>query len=422
MSSGQTAALVVLLFALVGAPAAALGPTVPDSTAPSALASGSGAGTLDSPASGALAPFGGQPPAVFEARSGAVDFSDPRAAGAVDRPSNTTFTVTIQPNGDARWRITSTFNLSTDAEVQSFEELATAFEGGETSQLGLEAFRRAAALASRATGRQMVLTDELRASSLPSDLPGTASLVLEFTWTNFGRTANDTVAVGDAFNTSDQWFEGLEPNQRLRLQWPRGWTLLQSPPVAVNNRSLIWVGPTSFDRNDIAATFAGNGGGLTTTNGTDGSTPGAGFPWLPVGGIALVAIVVGGYLLLRRPDEGETGTAADESPGGGGTGPAAGDATAEGTSGAGAGEAAAGEAADDVDVDLLSDEERIERLLEQNGGRMKQANIVKETGWSNAKVSQLLSAMDDEDRIDKLRIGRENLISFPDEDVTDARE
>jgi len=50
---------------------------------------------------------------------------------------------------------------------------------------------------------------------------------------------------------------------------------------------------------------------------------------------------------------------------------------------------------------------------------MKQATIVKETGWSNAKVSQLLSAMADDGAINKLRIGRENLISFPDEDVTD---
>jgi uncharacterized membrane protein len=53
---------------------------------------------------------------------------------------------------------------------------------------------------------------------------------------------------------------------------------------------------------------------------------------------------------------------------------------------------------------------------------MKQANIVKETGWSNAKVSQLLSAMEGKGRIDKLRIGRENLISFPEEDVTDLEE
>ncbi|MEF8937751.1 MAG: hypothetical protein V5A32_07330, partial [Halovenus sp.] len=75
-----------------------------------------------------------------------------------------------------------------------------------------------------------------------------------------------------------------------------------------------------------------------------------------------------------------------------------------------------------IDEELLSDEERVERLLSKNGGRMKQANIVKETDWSNAKVSQLLSSMEEEDRIDKLRIGRENLISFPDEDITESNE
>jgi uncharacterized membrane protein len=53
---------------------------------------------------------------------------------------------------------------------------------------------------------------------------------------------------------------------------------------------------------------------------------------------------------------------------------------------------------------------------------MKQANIVKETNWSNAKVSQLLSSMDEAGRVDKLRIGRENLITLPDEEPGDFGE
>jgi len=69
-----------------------------------------------------------------------------------------------------------------------------------------------------------------------------------------------------------------------------------------------------------------------------------------------------------------------------------------------------------LDGELLSDEEYVEALIDRNGGRMKQANIVTETGWSNAKVSQLLSAMAEAGRVEKLRIGRENLISLPDDD------
>jgi len=84
-------------------------------------------------------------------------------------------------------------------------------------------------------------------------------------------------------------------------------------------------------------------------------------------------------------------------------------------SGADGGEAAAEEEAEAEDLSLLSDEERVERLLEDNGGRMRQADIVAKTGWSDAKVSQLLSAMAELGRVEKLRLGRENLISIPDD-------
>ncbi|WP_343160898.1 helix-turn-helix domain-containing protein, partial [Halorubrum sp. CBA1125] len=104
-----------------------------------------------------------------------------------------------------------------------------------------------------------------------------------------------------------------------------------------------------------------------------------------------------------------------------GTGrPSAADETSDrgGETGEGRTEEAEGDEADaGPDPSLLSDEERVERLLEGNGGRMRQAAIVEETGWSDAKVSQLLSAMAEEGRVEKLRLGRENLISLPDEGI-----
>lgn len=66
---------------------------------------------------------------------------------------------------------------------------------------------------------------------------------------------------------------------------------------------------------------------------------------------------------------------------------------------------------------ILTDDERIVRLLISNGGRMKQSRIVDETGWSKAKVSRLLSSMEDEKRIAKRTLGRENVILL---DTTDG--
>jgi uncharacterized membrane protein len=95
-------------------------------------------------------------------------------------------------------------------------------------------------------------------------------------------------------------------------------------------------------------------------------------------GVALLA----GWLLLRRRQQGAS-TAEPEA------------------------EPTDGEAADEP---LLTDEQRVIQLLEENDGRVKQAAIVDETEWSKAKVSRLLSDMVDEGKIEKLSIGRENII------------
>lgn len=59
------------------------------------------------------------------------------------------------------------------------------------------------------------------------------------------------------------------------------------------------------------------------------------------------------------------------------------------------------------------DTDLVVSLVAENDGRMAQSEIVDRTGWSKSKVSVLLSEMDENNEIDKLRLGRENLISLP---------
>jgi hypothetical protein len=74
-----------------------------------------------------------------------------------------------------------------------------------------------------------------------------------------------------------------------------------------------------------------------------------------------------------------------------------------------------------TEEELMTDEDRVLALLRNNDGRMKQVNIVNETGWSKSKVSMLLSDMDEEGLISKLRVGRENLISITGDEPEAAR-
>jgi len=319
---------------------------------------------------------------------------------------NTTFALQIQSNGDAKWTITDTYALD-ETETEAFRDTGEQFASEDGEAVWLPAFRQANDEASTVTGREMDITDVDRRYEV-SDRKG--QLILEFTWTNFATVNRENIVVGDAFNSTDgTWFGTLTADQRLVISPPPGYGV-ESAPSAVDDGKLIFEGRRTFEPGYLSVVYTGEQPSTQTPSETPESMfSGISSVWL--GGIVLMLLLVGavGYMFKT----GYTDTLSSVATGDDGDG--------DSNAGAAASTSDTG-ASDDVDVELLSDEERVERLLEENGGRMKQARIVSETGWSNAKVSQLLSSMDEEGRIDKLRIGRENLISFPDEDITDFDE
>ncbi len=58
----------------------------------------------------------------------------------------------------------------------------------------------------------------------------------------------------------------------------------------------------------------------------------------------------------------------------------------------------------------VRDEKRVKQLLSTHEGRLKQSQIVEATEWSKSKVSRLLSSMEDDGEITRIRLGRENLV------------
>jgi predicted transcriptional regulator len=64
-------------------------------------------------------------------------------------------------------------------------------------------------------------------------------------------------------------------------------------------------------------------------------------------------------------------------------------------------------------VEVVTNADRVERLLDEHGGRMRQADIVEALEWSKSKVSRVVSSMAEEGRVRKIRLGRENLIVLP---------
>ncbi len=348
---------------------------------------------------------------------------------------NLTTEIQLQPDGDANWTVSLTIQLESAAEIEAFRETADRFENGDES-LGLAAFEAANDWVRETVDRSLSIENVERTRQLETETnaTGVGRLVLSFTWTNFAVVEGDELVVGDVLAVDGRpWLERLGAGERLVLRAPPEYGVRDSN-VEPDDGTLRWEGPMALDATTLAATFVGDGDtgpGPGPGTGDDGPPPTdsdpddsgeLAAPILWGGGLAVVALIGAAYLLVRtreRPLPIPFGGGTNAEPDGAGR-----DVDTKGSDATQGGEPGEtdSEADGETTTGLLSDEERVERLLETNGGRMKQAAIVEETGWSNAKVSQLLTEMAENDRIQKLRIGRENLITFPDEDVLDTEE
>ncbi|ELY71105.1 hypothetical protein C490_05567 [Natronobacterium gregoryi SP2] len=324
--------------------------------------------------------------------------------------------IQVEDDGDAHWSIESRFLLIDQADNETFDSWAeTVVTGQRSVGYDSQSFATELEAAQDATGREMAIVDagwdaprteplNPETDAFPDSVDpenetvAVAVVSYSFTWENFATAEDERVYFGDAFESPDgTWFPTLSSDQRLVIESPENYAL-ETPT------HLVWDGPHHFEQGELEIVFV------------SGPVGPSGFDWYLAGALAvltLVVLVYAGYRLSLAvfDDESDTDTSAvaDDLSRSKATESTASSADSSGVE-------LQHDDEDDVDPELLSDEERVHRLLKQNGGRMKQASIVTETGWSNAKVSQLLSKMDEDGEIEKLRIGRENLITLPDVD------
>lgn len=370
------------------------------------------------------------PAGVAVAADGEPSRTDQSAALATpDQFASATFNIQVYENGSARW----TFNYYTDSlndsERTQFQDFADRFESQELD-LWVN-FRRSARTlvntGANSTGRNMSAAGFRRSAGLES-VGNRGQVRMSFMWHEFGRTAGREVVVGDVFEgefyiAPNQWLvfetgpnvsfaaDGIDPD-------PDRYSSTSS--IAASD-SITWIGEKRFpdNRPHVVFTVADESSANPT------QTPGTNVSAKQAGGngsgsmmvIGLAVLVVGlGAGAAWRSGLFDTDTGGSDPGGEGGASAGAAASSATGSDAASAGvdsdEQVASSEPAVADEELISDEDRVLQMLETNGGRMKQANIVDETGWSKSKVSMLLSDMEDEELISKLRVGRENIVSL----------
>lgn len=307
--------------------------------------------------------------------------------------------IEVEDNGDAVWTIEYRNRLETDDETEAFEQLRTDIENDPGPYIDRFDDRMASTAdnAAEVTGREMAIsgTDiEAERRDLPQEY-GVVSFT--FRWSNFAVVDGERLRVGDAI---DGLF--LDEETTLLISWPADKELHSASPSPSETRdsSLVYTGPTNFASGEPRIEL-GPPGVAADDGGIAAST-------VIVGALVGLAIVAAaGFAAYRRREDLSEPSAVDDRSVDDGSPPSDGDPERgsdrdrtheEGT-----------------DPELLSNEEQVLRLIESEGGRMKQQTVVERLGWTDAKTSQVTKKLREEGKLEGFRLGRENVLSLPED-------
>lgn len=324
---------------------------------------------------------------VVVATGGVYAAESPTATEGTPGADNTVTQIEVHPDGSAEWVVRVRTRLSDESEVAGFERYQDRIRSNRSKHLS--GFRSSMeAIVDRAgadTSREMKATNFTITTSIrrvPRDL---GVVTYRFTWAGFARQDGEALLVGDAFQ--DGYY--ITADDTLLIAAPDGYEIesVQPPADERRNDTVIWRGQVTYgpDRPSIRMAPTSTDGGLLAV-----------WPWVAVPVGLLLLGLLGFYGYRRR------GGADRPQPSDAGASPAGAAASAAATQ------------------PIQSDADRLLAIVEDHGGQMRQAAIVESVDWSKSKVSRLVSDLAEEERLEKIRLGRENVVTIPDEDAEDA--
>jgi len=290
----------------------------------------------------------------------------------------------VDSAGTADWRITYQLELQDDADTEAFEQLRDDIQSNRSAYLEPfeERMTRTVKAAETATNREMRATNYTVTAARESQPQAEFGVVtFRLDWASFASVEDETMRVGDAI---DSLF--LNEGESLELRWPGEYgteSSTPSPTISEEQRA-VWRGPVDFDTGEPRLV-------LTTSQAGPDSDDG-GLPVLPFAGVVGLVLAATALVFFVRRDSQVGETADPDTP-------------------------AEPEASTTPPPELLSNEERVLGLLKQNGGRMKQKAVAEQLDWTDAKTSQVVGTLREDDEVEAFRLGRENVLTLPDVDI-----
>ena len=356
---------------------------------------------------GALAPVA---PAAADAQTGTVlrqvqaDDGGAETNGTVqlEDADRIHIDVAIAENGTAQVTTDYQFYLDDNGSMAEWESLADNISTNTAWYVDTErrGWNETVTKGENATDREMNISNVSIETDTASQPEAIGHAEVTFQWSDFARVELNRIEAGAALSGFT-----LSNETTLRFRWPEAYTIYESDgepqvtpsPDERSDRSVLWEGETNFADDQPRLVLVESGGSSAAQPQADGGPP---MPWVVVV-LVLALLAAAGIAGWLRSHNRPRGGAADTTD------------VAWRTDGS---SAADSNAVETPPPELLSNEERVLRLLERRGGRIKQQEVVSELDWTEAKTSQVVGELRDGDEIEVFRIGRENVLALPDDD------
>lgn len=349
-------------------------------------------------------------------------------------PDNTVTRIDLAANGSAVWEVQFRTRLETESEVAEYESFQSEFRNDTAAFLDpyRDRIRSVVGNADNETTRPMSAVNFTASTSIQQVPRRFGVVTFQFRWENFTRADGDQLRMGDVFGGG--FFVGS--NDTLIVTAPADYRIdsVDPEPDDRTDTRVRWTGQVSFsdgrpqvvvspDRTPTATQTPTATRTTTTVPPTTTPDEASGeVPFVPLLAVGLGLVILAAIAYRRGAFDG-FGTpnpdAGDGPPDGGAPGEPTSETATDETTSEPAGDPTNGEAASDpydaVLADIrppLTDEDRVRKALAENGGRMRQSDIADRLDWSASKTSRVLSDMADDRQVEKLRVGRQNVIDL----------
>lgn len=291
--------------------------------------------------------------------------------GAQNHDTQRINTIELAETGDAEWTIETRNSLDSQTavtEFQAYVDQVNSADTNQTTQSFQSQFQTVIAGANESFERDMSLNGLDVEAEILDTATGTVGVTrIVFTWENYATTGEETVAVGEVLSNGYT----LSDSEMLKIVPPEGYEPALNPPEATvgHHGGVEWTGSYAFSSLSLEFEYTGADAHGADAHGDENT----GIPILPLALVGIGLLIAAGGLIYRRTSSDDGGWSEDE---------------------------------------LQTEEEQVVSLLEEHDGRMKQKSLADTFDWSDAKVSRVTSSLAENDVLEKLTIGRENVLQL----------